>query len=290
MARNRTRYFSEDDIEGVTPSQLKKLGKARQIRYLLHWFHTNFEDPAESTPYISAEGGYQWIWGGPYEARDSLYGEFGSSVSEEAVEAAAEEIERDGLYDWAPSSSNRAEDYDMEEPPDDFEDQPSVIELADIERSIAAGIKPDFGTEEELGQRRRALIEIDKLEMELPAQKPVHGGVGHNNPPPEYQLTNEDLAVVAKEAAIIRIELNQKAPDVAKVARSTGRLKKVIDWLAKKSDLAAEEFVKAFGKKTGEWAGTAVISMLLIGSGLLPHLWNVIVLAAQWLWTVAMPF
>ncbi len=98
------------------------------------------------------------------------------------------------------------------------------------------------------------------------------------------------MVVVTEETAVIRIELNQKAPDLAKVARSTGRLKKIVDWLAQKSDLAADEFAKALGKRAGELAGTAIIGAILLGTGLLPPLWNTIVLAAQWLWTVAMPF
>lgn len=289
MARRRVRYYSDEDVDwGVTPSQLKRFGKKRQVPYLLNWFHQNFEDPAESTPYVSAEGGYQWIWGGPYNARDALYNEFGSGVSEEAVEEAVEEIESDGLYDWAPSSWRRADDF--EEPPDDLVDEPEVIDLDEIEARLKAGVRPDLGNDFELTQRRRALLEIDKLEMELPAQNPVHGGLGHNNPPPEYRLTEEDLALVKGEAASIRYELNQKTPDVSKVATSTRRMKKVVDWMLQKVDLAAEEFAKAFGRKAGELAPTAILGGLLWCGGVFGHLWNVVVFAAQWLQTVTLPF
>jgi hypothetical protein len=58
------RYFSDDDFEvGVTPSSLKRLGKAKQRAYILHWFGRNFEDPAQETPYH--EGEYHYVWGGP---------------------------------------------------------------------------------------------------------------------------------------------------------------------------------------------------------------------------------
>ena len=51
MPRASRRYYSEDDPDhGVTPSQLKRLGKARQIAYMRFWFHRNFEDPANETP------------------------------------------------------------------------------------------------------------------------------------------------------------------------------------------------------------------------------------------------
>jgi hypothetical protein len=76
MARRR-RYYSEDDIErGITPSELKRAGRERQKEYMHHWFHRNFEDPVQETPYNSQEGGYLYIWGGPYDAREQLYDEF----------------------------------------------------------------------------------------------------------------------------------------------------------------------------------------------------------------------
>ena len=71
------RYFSENDLEtGVTASQLKRLSKVRQHEYALNWFSQYYEDPANQTPYESAEGGYQFIWGGPYDSRDELESEF----------------------------------------------------------------------------------------------------------------------------------------------------------------------------------------------------------------------
>lgn len=178
----------------------------------------------------------------------------------------------------------------MEEPPDDQSDEPGVIDLTEIEWRIQAGLRPDLGNEFELTQRRRALLKIDRLEMELPAQTPVHGGLGHNNPPPEYRLTDDDLAVVKEEASAIRYQLNQKAPDVGQVAHSTGRLKKIADCALQKIDIAADEFAKAFGKKAGELAPTAILGGLLWIGGVFGHLWNVVVLVAQWLQTVTLPF
>src|SRR5262245_17484632 len=36
------------------------------------WFLALDPDPADVGPYESAEGGYQWIWGGPFEASDVI--------------------------------------------------------------------------------------------------------------------------------------------------------------------------------------------------------------------------
>ena len=73
------------------------------------WFLKHFEDPAERTPYESAEGGYIWIWGGPYNAREELEDEFGDIVSEDVIDELANELEGHG-YEWAPTPSPA--DYD----------------------------------------------------------------------------------------------------------------------------------------------------------------------------------
>ena len=40
------------------------------------WFRFRFEDPAHNTPYDSAEGGYIWVSGGPYGAREQIEEQF----------------------------------------------------------------------------------------------------------------------------------------------------------------------------------------------------------------------
>ena len=80
-----------------------------RIDALVEWFLERFEDPAHRLPHESAEGGYQWIYGGPYDAREQLADNF-SDEREDVVEAAVDEIESDGLTEWAPVSS--PEDYD----------------------------------------------------------------------------------------------------------------------------------------------------------------------------------
>lgn len=92
--------------------------RQNRVDMLVEWFHQNYEDPAARLPYISAEGGYQWIYGGPYDAREELFGNF-PDEKEDIIEAAIEEIESDGLFDWAPTP--KPDDYDDfrdEEPPE----------------------------------------------------------------------------------------------------------------------------------------------------------------------------
>lgn len=67
---------------------------------LREWFFRHYEDPAQNTPYESAEGGYIYIWGGPYEALDVLYGEFGNKVDEDIIQEVAKELDQECL-EWA---------------------------------------------------------------------------------------------------------------------------------------------------------------------------------------------
>lgn len=100
-----------------------------RIDALVGWFFERYEDPANRLPYASAEGGYQWIYGGPYDAREQLGDNF-PDEPDDIVEAAVDEIESEGLTDWAPASS--ADDYDqyVEEPPDEFGPRDARRELA----------------------------------------------------------------------------------------------------------------------------------------------------------------
>ena len=79
-----------------------------RIDALVEWFFGRFEDPVHRLPYVTAEGGYQWIYGGPYDAREELEKNF-PNVAQDIIDAAVNEIELDGLTDWAPVS--RLEDY-----------------------------------------------------------------------------------------------------------------------------------------------------------------------------------
>ena len=65
------------------------------------WFRQRFEDPAESTPYDSASGGYQWIWGGPYDAEEELHGKFQGIVPDELIEELVTSLQRECI-EWAP--------------------------------------------------------------------------------------------------------------------------------------------------------------------------------------------
>lgn len=92
---------------------------------MVAWFFANYEDPAVRTPYESAEGGYQWIWGGPFEALDVLIEQF-PDASYDVIERAVKRIEAQGITEWAPVEQDG--DYD----PVDDDGPERLPELSDL--------------------------------------------------------------------------------------------------------------------------------------------------------------
>lgn len=110
----RVYYIDEDRF---TLSAFRRLSHARKIKAMVQWFHENYEDPVVRTPYESREGGYQWIWGGPYDASEEIGREFSNLVDDKTIEKAVTEVTRDGLFEWAPKE--RSGDYHHFDEPDD---------------------------------------------------------------------------------------------------------------------------------------------------------------------------
>jgi hypothetical protein len=84
------------------------------VEHMKDWFLERYEDPVHNTPYETAEGGYIYIWGGPFDARDVLYAQFGSENPEELIEEVASELERE-CTEWARIPT--ADDYDLGDEP-----------------------------------------------------------------------------------------------------------------------------------------------------------------------------
>ena len=245
----KKRYFLELDSKGVTPSQLKRLGKARQLEYLVDWFHTYYEDPVHRTSYDGQEGGYLWNHGGPYDASEQLYDEFSGIVSDARIAEAVEEIETEGTTEWAASPNHPDEEQDHAEREfDEAQDVSSTSEqlLELLIRRLTSETPTHFGTEEDEAGRRNLLAELDRLSGAASAIP--YASIGHNNPPPDDGATASPPAFsIAVEAAFIRAELGKQAPDALAVAQSVSRLKTVTDWLLKKGDIAADGFAKTIG-------------------------------------------
>lgn len=71
--------------------------KESQIEEMREWFFRNYERPEESTPY---DGGYIYIWGGPYEAGEELHSAFDGEIPEDVIDELAGELEEES-WEWA---------------------------------------------------------------------------------------------------------------------------------------------------------------------------------------------
>lgn len=92
-----TSEFKNDWIERASPPE--------QIAAMVEWFTARFEDPAMETPYMGSEGGYQWIFGGPYDALEEIGDRFGGFVDDKVIEFAADYVVNiDGVWEWAPTN------------------------------------------------------------------------------------------------------------------------------------------------------------------------------------------
>jgi hypothetical protein len=121
------RPFLEDGSQfGLSRTAFRRMRKDEKRELMVQWFRQNFEDPAEKTSYVGAEGGYLWNHGGPYDAREQLFDMFGEIVSEKLIEEVAEEVEADGITDWAPTHDDYQDDELLTDAPslDDFSNQP----------------------------------------------------------------------------------------------------------------------------------------------------------------------
>lgn len=110
MPTGHARYEDPETGAVLTVKHLATADSDTQLRVMRAWFYSNFEDPAERTPYESREGGYQWIWGGPFEAREELEAEFEGIVPGELIEELASNLTLE-CWQWGPA-----------EKPSDYED------------------------------------------------------------------------------------------------------------------------------------------------------------------------
>ncbi len=110
--------FSDSEKCEIDNDWLKDAQPGDQVTAMAHWFHARFWDPAHETPYMSSEGGYIWVNGGPYDATEEIQNRFSGIVSDEAIEEAIDMVQSTGIYDWAPTQLiyyDEEQDVDVDE-------------------------------------------------------------------------------------------------------------------------------------------------------------------------------
>lgn len=90
-------------IRMVSPPPALGFDADENIERMVEWFRANFEDPANSLPYESKEGGYQWLFGGPYDAGEELSSAF-PDADDERIDGAVERLQRGGVLEWTVSA------------------------------------------------------------------------------------------------------------------------------------------------------------------------------------------
>ena len=88
----RNVFIELKDGTQYSKSELRTSDPEVQTEVMKDWFLANFEDPAENTPYESAEGGFQFIWGGPYDPEEQLSDRFSGVVPDEVISDLATEL------------------------------------------------------------------------------------------------------------------------------------------------------------------------------------------------------
>ena len=253
------------------------LSEEEQIDTMVGWFNRMFEDPQQSTPYAmdkESPYNYEYIWGGPYDASEELQDQFARIASDEAIERATEIVQdQDGIFEWAPSSNHPdMRRRDEEALADQFDDEPT---LEVIRERLAESPTLTIGTEEEVRARSElvALIDDFKPLLARASSAPTHGGMGHNQPPAEFEIPANLSLTINNNINVIVAQAQSTEPDVEAATESVGILQSAWDELTDFVKMTKDQ-VKSLGSKalagaivTGlgalVWKGITWLSVLL---------------------------
>ena len=254
-----------DLSEAISSEELARFSEDEQIEHMVTWFNNMFEDPQNKTPFAidkDSPYNYEYIWGGPYEAVDELANQFAGIVREETIDKAVEIIEKDGIIEWAPGDAHP--DMRNEEAMADYaEEAHQASSLEEVRQQINKVPELHFGTSEELAARRKLLELIQELGplVVQTVEAPVHGGIGHNQPPPEMVVPkNTGISIIAN-INIIQIEVSSDAPNAEKVVDAASTLQKVRDEVSDFFHMTKDQ-VKNLGSK-------ALATAIILGIGTL---------------------
>lgn len=219
--------------EVASSDEWANLPEDEQIKHMVAWFNRMFEDPQNQTPYAADKNSpynYEYIWGGPYDASEELNDQFAGIASEEVIEKAVEIVQdQEGIHEWAPSDAHpnmrsRAEEAMAE----DAEQADQFPSLDDMRQQIRETPRLRLGTPEELEVRQELLSFIQDFGplVARATEDPNHGGMGHNQPPPEMVLPQNIGISITVNINVIQAEIASDTPDAEKVVEATSALKK----------------------------------------------------------------
>src|ERR1700733_10146417 len=92
-AELKVRWYMLEDGKRISSRELPNADREQQLEAMRRWFHRHYEDPVENCPHDSGEGGYLYIYGGPYNASEELSSEFGGVIEDDLIEKLASELD-----------------------------------------------------------------------------------------------------------------------------------------------------------------------------------------------------
>ncbi|SFH12771.1 hypothetical protein [Pseudomonas sp. NFACC45] len=81
---------------------LSEASKEEQIEAMRRWFYARYEDPANCTPYDGREGGYQFVYGGPFDPDEEIQERFSKFVEFDVMKELIDELYQEAGDEWAP--------------------------------------------------------------------------------------------------------------------------------------------------------------------------------------------
>jgi hypothetical protein len=103
----------DDPLFNPDDDWIRGASEELQIEAMRRWFCARYENPAYETPYSSDEGGYIFMWGGPYDPNDEIQERFSHVVPYEVMKKLIQELWIEVGDEWAPIGAN-VEYYDDE--------------------------------------------------------------------------------------------------------------------------------------------------------------------------------
>ena len=163
--------------------------------------------------------------------------------------------------------------------------EPVPPSLDEVRQRLATGIAPTFGDPIETKSREVLRRETARLRDAIDHESSRHVGIGHNRPPETMSLPLEIVVEVKEAVSQLDEETARLVPDLDAVVESTGRLERVLTWLARKLDLSVDSFMNVLGKfaAAGVVAGLAVVPIVKLFA-------TVHQAVLEWLGAVLSPF
>ena len=108
MPKRNKPYHTSDNSASFTAKQLLRQNQSTKLDVIETWFRENYTDPVNCCPY--SDGGYDYIWGGPYDALEVLSYEFMDDKYTALIEMVAGELNSECSF-WSPEPTADEEEY-----------------------------------------------------------------------------------------------------------------------------------------------------------------------------------